>query len=405
MILAPRVAVPLLVLLLALPFSGKAGPDRAGSHASQRRVWQLPATGKWFEGQRFYRSETPLDRARPFGNGSNTVYLAQLEPGLDYTLGLRYPADAGHDLSVEFFDRWPFDPGAQRYKLPMGPVLRTDPDWIEYRWRVGVSGRSQGNLAFITLEAKPRGVARADRFRHFMYLVTPAVKPMNQLGTGITYLRGPSDLFLPQWTGQVQYVVEYPYGGRGPDSRPGEYQRSGRELIRNGDFHRGLQGWEMFSVGEDTSAEDHVAFGKEGLRIWSDEQAVRAGVRQTIQRDVQDVGSLTLGLDLRIDKDLGVSSHADKAAVELVICYLDTGGKDHCGDEAYRAGFTARRLARWADSTVLVKAGEWFHFEDELMDVDPRPQVIKSVTIAGGQDPGQDARIRQVNLTERGSLR
>jgi hypothetical protein len=397
-----RIAIILALVLLVLPVVGKA---EQGRHGSQLRAWQLPATGQWYEGQGFNRAYTPLDRASKFGSGYNTIYLADLEPGLDYTLGLRYPASTGANPSITLSDRWPLDPEAKHYKLPMGPVVRSNPDWIEYRWRLEVSGRSQGNLAFIVVESSPRGAASTNRFRHFMYLVTPSVRPMNQFGSGITYLRGPSDLFLHQTTNTAGYVIEYPYGRTGSRHNRQDNRRADGDLIVNGDFREGLQGWKIFSEQGDAAAVDHVATGREGLRIWSDGQAVRAGVRQTIQRDVQDVGALTLGLDLRIDKDPGVSSHADKAAVELVICYLDTGEKDHCGDEAYRARFTARRLARWAEKTVLVNAGEWFHFEDDLMDLDPRPQVIKSVAIAGGQDPGQDARIKQVNLTERGSMR
>ena len=161
----------------------------------------------------------------------------------------------------------------------------------------------------------------------------------------------------------------------------------------------------MFSDRGDAAAVDHVASGREGLRIWSDGEAFRSGVRQTIQRDVRDAGSLVLEMDLRIDKDPGASSVGVAAAVELTVCYLDAEGKDHCGDEAYSAKFTAHRLAGRGDGTIRVSKGEWFLFEDELMDLDPRPQVIKSVTVAGGQSPGQDAWIRQIHLTERGGVK
>ena len=400
--LVTRITITLAVFLLALPAAGRA---EQGRHGTQRRAWQLPATGQWYEGQGFHRAEASLDRAGPFGDGYSTIYLADLEPGLDYTLGLRYPADAGHELSAELFDRWPFDPRAKRYKLAMGPVVRTDPDWIEYRWRVGVSGRSLGNMAFIAVETRFSGAVPTNRFRHFMYLVTPSVRPMNHFGTGITYLRGPSDLFLPQTTDQVQYVVEYPYDGHGPDNGPGTDWRPGGGLIFNGDFSQGLQGWELFSEGENADAVDHVASGKDGLRIWSDGQAAISGVRQTVQRDIQEAGSLVLEMELRIDKDPGALSLADAAAVELTICYLDAEGKDHCGDEAYRVRFTAHRQAGSADGTIRVNIGQWYSFENELMELDPGPRVIKSVAITGGHNPGQDAWIRQIHLTERGGVK
>lgn len=403
--MSPSIRIPTIVLavfLLAFPVSGKA---ESGRHSGQGRAWQLPATGQWYEGQGFNRESTALDRSASLGNGYNTIYLADLEPGLDYTLGLRYPADAGHELSVDLFDRWPFDPKAKRFKLSMGPVVRTDPDWIEYRWRLSVSGRSLGNVAFISVEARPRGVGPANRFRHFMYLTTPAVRPMNQFGTGITYLRGPSDLLLPQTTNAVGYVIEYPYEQAGSRHNRQNERRSDGDLIFNGDFRQGLQGWEMFSERGDAAAVDHVATGREGLRIWSDGQALRSGVRQAIQRDVQDVGSLVLEMELRITKDSRTLSGEDTAAAEMTVCYVDAKGKDHCGDEAYRVRFTTHRLARRGDGTVRVKAGEWFPFQDELMNLDPRPRVIKSVAITGGQSPGQSAWISQIHLTERGGMK
>ena len=397
-----RIAIILTLILLVLPGVGKA---EQGRHGSQLRAWQLPATGKWYEGQGFNRAYTPLDRASKFGSGYNTIYLADLEPGLDYTLGLRYPTSTGANPSITLSDRWPLDLEAKHYTFPMGPVVRTDPDWIEYRWRLEVSGRSQGNLAFIVVEPNPRGAASTNRFRHFMYLVTPSVRPMNQLGSGITYLRGPSDLFLHQTTNTAGYVIEYPYGRTGSRHNRQDNRRADGDLIVNGDFRQGLQGWKIFSEQGDAAAVDHVATGRDGLRIWSDGQAVGSGVRQTIQRDVQDARSLVLEMELRFDKDPGTSFRTDTAAAELSICYLDVKGNDHCGAEAYRVRFTTHRAAPSADGTVRVSLGKWFPFEDELIDLDPRPRVIKSVTVAGARSPGQDAWIRQVHLTERGGMK
>lgn len=397
-----RITLVLAVFLLVLPIAGRS---EQGRHPSQQRALQLPATGQWYEGLGFDQAGTSLGRGGPLGNGYTTIYLANLEPGLDYTLGLRYPADTRNKIAVELFDRWPYDPKARRFKLAMGPVVRTDPDQIEYRWRLGVSGRSQGNIAFVVVQAGSRGVGSANRFRHFMYLTTPAIRPMNQVGTGITYLRGPSDLLLHRTTGPVEYVIEYPYERTGSRHYRQDEWRADGDLIFNGDFRQGLQGWDVFSEQGDAAAVDHVATGREGLRIWGNGQALRSGVRQMIQRDVQGVDSLVLEMDLRIIKDSRVISGDAAAAAELIVCYLDAEGKNHCGDKAYRVRFTTHRLARRGDGTVRVKAGEWFPFQDELMNLDPRPRVIKSVAITGGQSPGQSAWISQIHLTERGGIK
>lgn len=392
-----RIAIVSAMFLLVLPGAGKAEPLR---NTGQWRVMELPTTGNWFEGRTGYSSGSPLSRGSALEKGYYSIYLLNLNPGSSYTLGLRYSSDVRNKPSVLLYDRWPLDPKARRYKLPMGPVVRTNPGKIEYRWRLGVSGRSQGDLAFIVVAAHSGLTGAKGPFRHFMYLTTPAVQPKNRFGTGITYLRGPSDLLLPQSRGVVEYIIEYPYRDADSDNYRLENRRSGDDLINNGDFSRGLRGWEMFSERGESFAADHMAFGREGLRIWSGEEAVPSGVRQAIQRDVQDAGSLVLGVELRIDQDPKASLHTDVPTLELTICYLDAEGKDHCGGEAYRAGFTAHRPAPRANGTIQVNIGKWFFFQDELMNLDPEPQVIRSVTLAGGQSPGQEVRIRYVHLTE-----
>jgi hypothetical protein len=368
-------------------------------------VWQLPASGKWYEGQRLLRADTPLRRASSLGGGRSAIYIADLEPGQSYTLGLRYPADSKFDPAVSLFDRWPMDPQSKRHKLPMGPVVRTDPEWTEYRWRLGVSGRSQGNLAFVAVQGSSRTAVSAGPFRHYIYLVTPAVQPKNSFGTGATYLAGPSDLFLPRSTGPVQYIVEYPYAGYRPADH-GDYNRkTNGNLIFNGKFRQGLQGWEMFSRKGIEAAADHVATGADGLRIFSSGEPLLAGVEQAIQRDVQTAGSLVLGMELRIGSSARIINGNPGSPAELSVCYLDTEGGDRCGDDAYRILFTTERQNRPGDGTVRVNKGQWFSFEDELMDLDPRPQMIKSVSISGGRIKGKDAWIRQVYLIERGEMK
>jgi len=235
-----------------------------------------------------------------------------------------------------------------------------------------------------------------------MYLVTPAVKPMNQFGTGITYLRGPSDLLLRESTGAVEYALEDPYQTTGtPLDGPNEW-RPASGLIFNGDFAQGLEGWEMFSDDEDSAASDHLATGRDGLRLWSGRQAAPSGVRQAVQRDVQSARSLALVMTLRIDRESKQVAGTGAAAMELAICYVDDEGADHCGPGAYRVRFSTRSALEGPEGSVHAEAGLWFTFEDELMDLDPRPRVVKSVSITGGLGPEQDAWVRRIQLIEQG---
>ena len=392
------------IMIAALLIAAMTLPTHANSDRQNKgRVTLLPATSEWFEGGSDYRQGSALSRQGTFGNGHRAVYLMKLAPGVDYTLGLRYPADSRAKPAVTLFDRWPGDPQAKRYKLSTGPLVLTNPDWIEYRWRIAVSGRSRGNLAFAVVEAKPGFSGSRGRFRHFVYLATPAIQPKNRLGTGITYLRGPSDLMLAEASGIVQYVVEYPYERSGSRHEHRDYGRNGDDLINNGDFRRGIQEWDVFSEGSDPAAGDHVAFGDDGLRIWNGGEPVPSGVRQTIRRDVQNAESLVLEMELRIDQDSDASAHTDAAALELTVCYLDSEGKDHCGEDAYRVSFTTHRVGRGAEKIVRANKGEWFQFQDELMDLDPSPQVVKSVAISGARGLRQDVWIRQAHLIERGN--
>ena len=401
-----RITIALAVLLLALPTAGRA--DGGGS-AARWRVMELPGTGSWFEGRMSdqpgsvpgHQRGSALGRGSAFGNGHYSIYLLNLTPGADYTLGLRYPADSRTRLAVTLFDRWPGDPQAKRYQLSTGPVVLTNPDWIEYRWRIGVSGRSQGNLAFAVVQAGP-GIAGANgRFRHFMYLTTPAIQPKNLLGSGITYLRGPSDLMLPEQVDTTMYVVEYPFHpGRG--GTPYGHERAGN-LIRNGDFKRSLDDWKLLSSDKDQGAVGTVAVGRNGLRLAGIEPGKQAGVRQDLRRYVGDAGSVLLSATLLFDQQTSGQKAGGEGAPLLAVslCYVDVKGGRHCGDAAYRRYFTPAAGRSERDNVVPVGVGRWYSFEDDLMDVSPKPEVIESVNIEGINLPGSEAWVGFISLTAR----
>lgn len=377
-----RIIFTLAVLILCLPVIGQAEPGRSDSNW---RVIELPGTGEWLEGRTTYRQGSVLDRSGAIGKGEYYIYLVDLAPGADYTLGLRYPVDAGARPSVTLFDRWPMDPGAKRYRLPMGPVVRTNNEKIEYRWRLGVSSRSGGNLAFVVVDAGSGLTAARDRFRHFMYLTTPAVRPQNQFGTGITYLRGPSDLMLQKTAGIVDYIVEYPFRRSASSGDYGEEWRLRGNLVFNGDFRQGLQGWEVLAGGTGSGSAGRVVVGDEGLLLRIESPDVQLGVSQMIKRDVHGARSLRLALDLRFDRrsDKRLMDADEPAAVELIICYLDAERSEHCGSGAYRQSFSAGNVNRRGGQFVGIKMGEWYRFEDELMDLNPEPDVIESISITG----------------------
>ncbi|MFV1956939.1 MAG: hypothetical protein ACC669_04175 [bacterium] len=390
------------VMIAVLLTAAMTLPAHASSYRQNKgRVTLLPATSEWFEARSDYRPGSALGRNGAFGKGYYSIYLMDLAPGTDYTLGLRYPADSAQKPAVLLFDNWPGEPGAKRYKFPMGPVVRTNYEKIEYRWRLAVSPRSEGSLAFLVVESKQNFSGTADPFRYFIYLTTPAISPIRQIGEGITYLRGPSDLILPEPSGTVQYVVEYPYTMTG-DRRGREFDSDGN-LIKNGNFSRGLRYWEVAASDSSANGSGQVSVGNDGLRLGNVNPGESAGVRQSIKRYVRDARSLLFSSNLKIDDptSMRLRQSDDNPMLQISICYVDKKGNEHCGEDAYRRNFTTTgkrsKNSRW----IEVENGRWYRFEEEIMDLFPKPNVIESVSVTGIGLKDTEAWIDSISLVVR----
>ncbi len=385
----------LLTAAMTLPAHGRSDQQNRG------RVTLLPATSEWFEGRSDYRQGSALSRQGTFGNGHRAVYLMELAPGVDYTLGMRYPADSARKPSVLLFDNWPGEPGAKRYKFPMGPVVRTNYEKVEYRWRLAVSPRSEGSLAFIVVESKKSFSGQDGPFRYSLYLTTPSLSPMHQVGEGITYLRGPSDLMLSGQVDTVRFVVEYPYSRKHDKRRPDrDYEGN---LIRNGDFRRGLRSWETVSSDRKSVVSGQVSVGDEGLHLGNVDPGEFAGVRQSIKRYVKDARSLLLTSDLRLDRPASrdLLQSGDSPILQISICYVDEKGGEHCGKDAYRRNFTTTGRRSERSQSIEVENGRWYRFEEEIMDLSPRPGVIESVSITGIGLKDSEAWVDSISLVVR----
>ncbi len=388
------------MLMCCLPAFGVDRAVQASGNLADdvRHVRQLPVEGDWHGGWIEFRWLTPLDRGFSYRNGYHAVYAADVLPGREYALGLRYPAREQARVHVMVFDRWPFDAKAKRYDLPMGPVVRTGRHTIEYRWRLGISRRSPGQRLFVVVEAEPPAGKEARRFRHDIYLVDSPRRAKDLLGKGITYLRGPNDLYLVEAvTEQPVIIVEAAdYGSA--DSVDRAWLR-GRNLIRNGDFELGLTGWELISdEGQDTAMR-HLAVGDDGLRFWSDDERLDFGVRQRLLRHIGHGESLQLAATLRIDREGPASTGRPTSPLAISICYTGQDDSEHCGAGAQRWRFTIRAGKDRHNGTVRIPKGEWYEFEFDLLKLSPAPEVIKSVTIEGGGVAKSEAWVRSISLT------
>ena len=363
-----------------------------------RAVYRLVPSGTWY-GRWSETGIVSAGQAAEAAQGTYlAVYAAEMEPGQNYDLGLRLQADLNTRVRVAIFDRSPWAPGARRYDLPMGPVIRTASPEVEYRWHVGVSPHSEGRTMFITIEAVPGTPGQWCGVWYAIYLARAPRSPMNTLGRGITYLEGPRDLVLPgRREGSSSYMMAAPdplAAGSGP-SGPGWSP----SLIGNGDFRRGLQGWTLIPE-DDPAVTGRVVVDENGLIIRGDGGASQVGVRQVLQRRVMPGRPLMLRVVVRLDRFAPAADAGNTAPLVISLCYLDGKDEEHCGERAYRRRFFADAAAADGMDVVRIPYGVWFEFEDDLGRTTPGPVVITSASITGGGIAGVTARIRDIRLLQ-----
>ncbi len=382
----------IFAIVLVLGLTSVPGPGLADSRPW--RVVKLPGSGGWFDGPTMGRSAEILKRGDAYGYYS--LYLLELIPGVDYTLGLRYSSAVTDKPSVILFDRWPQEAAAKSYRLPVGPVVRTNYVKTEFRWRLGVSSRSKGRIAFLAVGAQTGISGPAIPFRHSLYLTTPAISPIHQPGEGITYLRGPLDLSLAPANEPVEYLVEYPY--ERPYSRAGrdDQRRMEPNLIRNGDFSQGLVDWQLLPA---TAEGVGVFNGK--LRIWSHETSATAGVIQQIDAVAKNRKAAQLSMEIMIAAQTAPSRSGGPCPLTLSLCYEDTAGMTHCGETAFRRDFGLQRGAAQNQprDIVFLPSNEWFQYIFDFMTLKPNLRRLISVELSGNGAPERDAWVKEIRIS------
>ncbi|RME52190.1 MAG: hypothetical protein D6790_18895 [Caldilineae bacterium] len=392
----------LVITVLLTILSGQL--DVSASRADHWPVARLPHGGSWYRGEALYRVATALERSSRFSNGYYAIYAAEAVPGADYSFALRYKDELNRTVRVALYDRWPLDPGAKRYDLPMGPVLKRQDKTLHYRWRFSVSPRSpRGNL-FILVEAQLKGEATRSPFHHRVRLLSPAPDPKNLMGRGVTYLHGPEDLVLA--SGGQEHLSEYVlllpvYEDGRPVAPPLNEVPIPGDLVRNGDFRSGFLHWKSID-GSDREVAG-FSIGPNGLRLHSDQPMLRSGISQELYADVRGARSLWLDIDLRIlaEADKRTACGVD-TPVFVTICYEDEQEQVHCAENSFRYFWTTVADIRPCANHQLLKPGEWEHFSKDLMRLSPPPKLIRALTIAGGGPPGRDAEVREVHLVREG---
>lgn len=402
--------LPRLLVSCALMLSTMLPAAWAGTPLDRWQVTELrmnvPAVGGWW-----YASRSPLSRGLNIGGGYVAIYAAQVLPGLQYTLQLSTPTGLQR-IEAYLYDRWPLLTGARRAALPSGPVVLTPhARRITYRWHVGISARSTGNLLYV-LVRYPRNPARRRNLEPRILVSSPPLSPTHRVGHGVTYLQGPQDFVLSADTSVVSYVFHPgPVGGGAEVPSPG-WAVPG-DLISNGRFRSGLKNWVPVNEDDALNAQSQARAEPRagGLHLPPD-----SAVRQQIDADVSHARSLVLWADVRLDAAAARGPLAGRGpSLGIDICYRDTQGGEHCGGKADRIEFYTRAAhgttlgrpggAASGDPGTLsaehIAAGHWYRYQVDLVRLRPPPAHIDSITLLGGHGAHTTSTLREVHLIVR----
>lgn len=394
-------ALMFLILALVLPVPAFAGPAAGAPQDGplERRVVEIHLNDAPHTGEVIVSIEQV--QAAYFRNKVCAFYAIEVLPGLEYSIGLGYPS-SNRDVRISMFDRLPYLPGAKRVSLPAGPVVRTNSQKVEYRWRTGISKKSTSSLLFIAVEMKA-----TDRLisplPHTVSVMTPPESPIDMVGSGITFLEGPREFILRAGPyADVSYVVE--------KTRPATASFLLTlpiigDLLKNGWFRDGLNGWQTHRNYEVTGDVDSVSLSDEGLRMVSSSTSGKEGVMQRIDADVSDAESLMLRADVKVEKQAigGTGPDGNTAPMAIALCYEDAEGREHCKDDMLWTGFYSIPPVEPNKSVngQKVPKGLWYRYITDIMQLEPRPRFIKYISLEGAGTPEREAWIRDVHLVKR----
>ena len=192
-----------------------------------------------------------------------------------------------------------------------------------------------------------------------------------------------------------------------PGKWPSMPQRAARELVANGDFRQGLAGWREFGnleVPSDVPAAVYIS-ETEGqsavhlLRQASRNSHAEAGVIQIVNRDVSDLVSLKLSLDVHLANQSlsGGGFRGSEYPAMVQIRYRDVNGNE----QLWVRGFYYQNRDNYPVLTgEQVLKDSWYPYEREIVGpagISPRPLYIISVQVsASGWD--FDSMVRAISL-------
>ena len=191
----------------------------------------------------------------------------------------------------------------------------------------------------------------------------------------------------------------------------GELVRSesiGSEVIANGDFESGLDGWETIysaekrepeqSVGRVVIVDSSTDNAAPALMISRPDSSIWAltGARQELDRTLRLPAAISLSFDIRVERQGEALAGRATIPIAIELDYVDVLGQERNWTAAYllRQGEGVAE----ADAVATVIAGNWTKVMIDLRNLEPIPRTLRTLVVyaSGG---GYESLLANLSLT------
>jgi hypothetical protein len=287
----------------------------------------------------------------------------------------------------------------QRGALYVGMAPHGEYDYVEFTLRTP--------LASLTM-ADEAGRDEAGSFL-IEVLTSDTAAPSDHEGLRAAVLRGAATLKTAkgqQRLTSTQQTLVALDGGIGPETT------AVRELLQNGTFSQGLDGW---IVEQQSSQSPRTAGGSvelvpdnvdgtqvtalEFLRGGDQRDITQVGVRQRVGKTLRVYSSLLLQFDAKITDQRPLGGGDDQATFPLVIklIYVDIQGREQEWSHGYYVYADPDRKTP-AERGTRVEANRWQHTVFDLRSLSPLPKQITAIVVYASGAAYQ-TRVANLSLT------